>query len=267
MHRFFIPPQWIDGDRVVIEGRQVHQLRDVLRLAPGDHIVALDNSGWEYEVELGSLSPEHVEGVICSRNAALTEPATRIVLYQALLKGNRFEIVLQKCTELGVSGFVPLLCERCVMGHLRDVTEGKMERWQRIIAEAAEQSRRGKLPFLQPVMFFQQACQQAKGLSLMAWEGEQAMGLRALLRSRRPRARKASERKPFLVNIVIGPEGGFSQSEVEFARNCGLVPITMGERILRAETAGIAATSVVLYEFGDLDPLPPTGFQLALSLH
>jgi len=244
MHRFFIPPEWIDQERVVIKGELVHQLRDVLRLRGGDHIAVLDNTGWEYEVAVARVTRAHVAGVICEKRS-VAEPGTRITLYQALLKGSKFEFILQKCTELGVSGFVPVLCERCVVGHPRG---GKAGRWQRIIAEAAEQSGRGKLPGLEPAVPFPQACRAAAGVSLLAWEGKGASGLRPVLRS------EISAKSPLEVNLFIGPEGGFSPSEAEFAQGCGILPITLGSRVLRAETAGLVAATAILYECGDLDP-------------
>lgn len=242
MHRFFIPPQWIDRERVVITGELVHQLRDVLRLQGGDHIEVLDDSGWEYEVAVVEVTKDHVTGAICGKRA-VAEPGTRITLYQALLKGNKFEFILQKCTELGVSAFVPMMCERCVAAHPTDKKEG---RWQRIIAEAAEQSGRGKLPRLEPALPFEQACRSVTGLSLLAWEGENTAGLRPALRG--------ETKSPLAVNLFIGPEGGFSPAEVELTQHCGIMPVTLGRRVLRAETAGLVAATAIFYECGDLDP-------------
>ena len=247
MHRFFIPPQWIDQDRVVITGKQVHQLRDVLRMAEGDRILVLDNSGWQYEVELRRVDREQVEGIVREKSLSVSEPGTEVTLYQALLKAEKFEFILQKGTELGIASFVPMVCERCVAGRAKDVSDRKLNRWQRIIAEAAEQSRRGKLPLLKPALLFAQACQSVVGFSLLAWEGEQALGLRAALQGQK--AKDISS-----VNLFIGPEGGFSPAEVEFARGCGALPITLGRRVLRAETAGLVAATAILYECGDLDP-------------
>ncbi len=246
MHRFFIPPQWIDQDRVAIKGKQVHQLRNVLRLAKGDRIIVLDNSGWQYEVELVSLSREQVEGVVREKSLSLAEPRISIVLYQALLKGEKFEFVLQKGTELGIAAFVPMVCERCVV-EVKDAPDRKLNRWQRIIVEAGEQSRRGKLPSLEPVQPFEPACQSVQGFSLLAWEGEKGSGLRAALAGQG--AKDTSS-----VNLFIGPEGGFSPAEVEFAHGCGILPITLGSRVLRAETAGLVAATAILYHYGDLDP-------------
>jgi 16S rRNA (uracil1498-N3)-methyltransferase len=250
MHRFFVPPQCIDQERVVITGKLVHQLRNVLLLRDGDRIVVLDNTGWEYEVALTTVARGYVEGEVQGKRSVV-EPSTKITLYQALLKGDKFEFILQKCTELGVSGFVPILCERCVVGHLKDK---RVERWQRIITEAAEQSRQGKLPTLEPALPVEQACRSAMSFSLLAWEGEKASGLRAALRSQIYRRRIISDKNPSSVNLFIGPEGGFSPFEMEFAQECGIVPITLGGRVLRAETAGLVAVTAILYECGDLDP-------------
>ena len=249
MHRFFIPPEWIDQEMVVIREKLVHQIRNVLRLRGGDHIVVLDDTGWEYTVELLKVSRDRIEGVIEERRLA-AEPGTRITLYQALPKSSKFEFILQKCTELGVAGFVPVICERCVAGHPRDK---RVERWRSIIVEAAEQSRRGRLPTLEPVMPFEKACQSAIGFSLLAWEREKTSGLRTLLRSEIYRKRILSEKKYLAVNLFIGPEGGFSPFEVELARDYGIAPISLGSRVVRSETAGLITATAILYECGDLE--------------
>ena len=244
MHRFFLSTDWIAEGTVFITGKLVHQIRIVLRLGAGDHITVLDNSGWEYEVELQKVGSSKVEGRVISKSLAAGEPHTKITLYQALLKGSNFEFVLQKCTEIGVAGFVPLICERCVAG---EPDSKRLSRWRSIIREAAELSRRGKLPVLQNPTSFTEACKSASGISLIPWEEEKARGIGDVLRSHR------KIRNDSAINIFVGPEGGFSRSEVEFARSCGIVPVSLGHRILRAETAGLVAATITLYEFGDLD--------------
>jgi 16S rRNA (uracil1498-N3)-methyltransferase len=244
MHRFFLPADWIAEGTVVITGKLVHQIRNVLRLGAGDHITVLDNSGWQYEVELQKVHSTRVEGKVITKSLAINEPKTKITLYQALLKGSNFEFVLQKCTEIGVAGFVPLICERCVAG----TPDGKrLSRWRGIITETAELSRRGRLPGLQSPTGFTEACESASGISLLPWEGERVRGIGEVLRSHQ------KIRNDSAISIFIGPEGGFSSHEVEFARSCGIVPVSLGHRILRAETAGLVAATITLYEFGDLD--------------
>jgi 16S rRNA (uracil1498-N3)-methyltransferase len=268
MHRFFIPPDWLKGEEVTIKGQKAHQIRNVLRLRVGDHILVLDDSGWEREVEIIEISHEEAIGRVVRRSLSHSEPRTKVSLYQGVLKGRRFEIVLQKGTELGIVEFIPIICERCIIADMEDVSK-KTERWRRIISEAAEQSGRGKLPKLQPAMLFQQACERAmrsEGLSLIPWEGERRRSLRSLLGDRAGEAMKELRNligvqsfpyphapRPFSVNLFIGPEGGFTPAEVALARNYGIIPITLGPRILRAETAGIVAIAAILYELGDLE--------------
>lgn len=245
MHRFFISPQAIQNDRVILRGTLVHQIRDVLRMKPGDEVVLLDNTGAAYRAELVTLDRDTVRARIGDRWQIETEPRVRVTLYQGLLKGQKFDWVLQKGTEIGVSVFVPLLAERCIVGSLDDVSDARVERWDRIIVEAAEQAGRGVLPNLMPPMLFAHACAQtpAKGLALIPYEGEKSYGLREAL---------AQVPQPHTISLFIGPEGGFTEDEIGIAKSKGVIPVSLGPRILRAETAGLVAASAVLYALGDL---------------
>ena len=249
MHRFFIPPAWIQGNEVAVMGAQAHQIAHVLRMRPGDVVIFLDNSGWEIEARLSFVDSHAVRGTVLRRRLSTAEPHTKISLYQSVLKSNRLEFVLQKGTELGIVEFVPLLADRCVMSDL-DALERKHDRWECIIQEAAEQSRRGRKPMLRSAVLLPQACEQiarAGGLPLILWEGEERLALRELLRT--PRSGGLS---PFVVNLIVGPEGGFTPNEVDVARRYDVLPVRLGPRILRAETAGIVAAAVILYELGDM---------------
>jgi len=252
MHRFFVPPSWIQGHQVNIAGPQAHQIAHVLRMRPGDVVLVLDNSGWEIETRLVSVDRREVRGEVLHRRLAGGEPRTKISLYQGVLRSKSFELVLQKGTELGVVEFVPLIAERCVLSDLQAV-EKKRDRWEWIIQEAAEQCRRGRKPRLRAPMLFPQACEQAlhsAGLSLIPWEGETETGLRQVLRDAPPG--RAAHWPPFSLNLFIGPEGGFTPDEAGIARRYGLATVTLGPRILRAETAGIAVAAAILYELGDI---------------
>jgi len=248
-HRFFIPPEWLTGNAVAIAGPQAHQIARVLRMRPGDRLVVLDDSGWEFEVHLLAVQPELVRGEVVSQRLAAGEPHTHITLYQGMLKSDRFEFVLQKGTELGIGQFVPLVTARTVALD-RDAPGKKHPRWQSIIQEAAEQCRRGRKPALRPAMPFAQACEEASrftGLKLLPWEEESQTSLRSALRAADPASKEAA------VHLFVGPEGGLTQDEVDMARGFGLLPVTLGRRILRAETAGLVAVAAILYEWGDLD--------------
>jgi 16S rRNA (uracil1498-N3)-methyltransferase len=176
------------------------------------------------------------------------EPALQLTLCQCLLKSDHFEWVLQKGTELGVSKFVPVISERTVITSPEDVKGRKLERWRRVIAEAAEQSGRGRLPVLGEVVKLQAAFNgvDPHSLNLIPWEEQKEQGLGSLLR------RKLKQGQTSPVNLFIGPEGGFSRDEIQAAESRGMIPVTLGKRILRAETAAITAAALVLSAAGDL---------------
>ncbi len=274
MHRFFVPPAILTHQPVTLTGDQAHQVRRVLRMRLGDHAVLLDGQGWAHEGILIAVGEDEVRFQTTRRWEAGGEPATHITLYQAVLKGERFGWALQKGAEVGVSAFVPLICERNVVDDMAAV-ESKRERWERIIQEAAEQSGRGRLPQLLPARLFAQAIQptplpaseegnllpllDGKGepfgsrfraraggeVRLIPWENERGVSLRQALSARNFTAGTR-------IQVFVGPEGGFTGEEVHLARSYGIQPVTLGPRILRAETAGVIAAALILYEAGEL---------------
>jgi 16S rRNA (uracil1498-N3)-methyltransferase len=184
-YRFFVDADALHGREAVIEDAELaHQLGAVLRLRPGERVLLLDNSGWQYVVALDTLVGDRITGTVERKELAGGEPRTKLTLYVALLRPERFEWVLQKGTELGVSAFVPVICERSTIADADELSERKLDRWRRIVREAAEQSRRGKLPRLAPALFFPAACEQAarRGQALLLWEGAGAPPLRKVLR-------------------------------------------------------------------------------------
>ncbi len=266
MHRFFIPPEWLREDEVTIRGRQAHQIGHVLRLKRGDRIIVLDNAGYEYETALLEVTRDRVRGRIEGRRRCTGEPALEVTLYQALLKGDGIETVLQKCTEIGVSAFVLFEGGRCVARPPRAL---RLERWRAILTEAAEQSGRGRVPGLEGVITFTEACERVSGLAIMPWEGETKRGIREVLQSagfpfsiaasgevKGSPGKVAQPTLPRKLSIFIGPEGGFTGEEVEFARGKGITPVSLGKRILRAETAGLVTAALALYQWGEMEAIP-----------
>lgn len=270
-YRFFVEAGALHAGEVQIDDADLaHQIGTVLRLRPGERVVMLDNSGWQYMVALSAVERGRVAGTVERKELAGGEPRTKVTLYAALMRAERFEWVLQKGTELGVSAFVPLICERSTIADADALSEHKHERWRRIIREAAEQARRGKLPRLASAVLFPAACDQAakRGTALLLWEGAGAPSLRHVLQ---PAARHgenvaaqpaelpgmppplAAPGQPFSVALFSGPEGGFSQHELETATRYGMIPVTLGPRTLRAETAPLAAIAAILYQMGDLE--------------
>jgi 16S rRNA (uracil1498-N3)-methyltransferase len=242
MHRFFVPKDWIQQDNVTITGEPLRQIGYVLRLKPTDRIIVLDNSGREFEIEIQRITKEQVLGKVISGKPGQGEPRIKITLYQALLKSDKFELVLQKGVELGITDFVPFISERCIS---RKESAAKIERWGKIIQEAAEQSERLVLPVLHPLISFDAACRSVKQPALLLWEEEKSVSLKQTLQN--PPFKNASA-----LSLFVGPEGGFPESEKELAKQHGIVIASLGRRILRAETAGLAAVSAVLYETGEM---------------
>jgi 16S rRNA (uracil1498-N3)-methyltransferase len=251
MHRFFVRPETLAASPVVLTGDQAHQIRRVLRMRPGDPAVLLDNRGQAYDAILESFGKDEACFVIHAARVAGGEPGLRVTLYQAVLKGERFEWVLQKGTEVGVHAFVPLICERNVVDDMRAI-EGRRARWERIIQEAAEQSGRARLPELRPAELFRAAVKpsapddpQAGMPRLLAWEGERALTLRAAL--------AGCNLEPGAgIQLYVGPEGGFTDAEAALARQYEVKTVTLGPRILRAETAGPVVVALILYSAGDI---------------
>jgi 16S rRNA (uracil1498-N3)-methyltransferase len=248
VHRFFVSPDYLKNGQVEFTREQSHQIDRVLRLRTGEDVAVLDNAGWMYDVELVDIEPGRVVGVVRRRSLASGEPRAKLTLYPALLKADKVELVLQKCTEIGVAAFVPTLTRRCNIGNT--VSEEKHQRWERIIAEAAEQSERGRLPQLFPVHMFTSACEQLRGTSFIACERGDRRSLRSEMAGR---ASVGRAQRPFAMNLLVGPEGGFAPEEIDEAVARGIVPIGLGPRILRAETACIVGAALLLAYAGDLD--------------
>lgn len=236
-----MPPETLAGREVSLPPDLARRLATVLRLKPGERIVLADGSGRDHEAELVSVSSRAVTAVLLAERPSPLEPGVEVVLYQSLIRPQRFELVLEKGTELGVARFVPLITER-----VQVKTEGgsqRAERWRRIVTEAAEQCERGRVPAVDAPMRFEEAIASAPGLKLLPWEEERSTGLRAGL--------AALTERPSTVSLFIGPEGGFSPEEAALSRSAGCVTVSLGPRVLRSETAGIVAVALVMEALGE----------------
>lgn len=249
-YRFFVPPDLLRGDEVHLTDRTlVHQMERVLRLHPGERVLLLDGMGTGCEVRLTEVGRK-VSGHIEQRGPASGEPAITLTLYVALLRGERFEWVLQKGTELGVTRFVPVRFARSQAA--AQATAQKQARWQRIVREAAEQSCRGLLPDLAEPQSLETACQSVASdtLALILWEGDNTPSLRQVVQARRQSLVESGESGagPSLA-VFSGPEGGIATKELTTTTEHGIIPVSLGNRILRAETAPVAAAAAIFYEF------------------
>jgi 16S rRNA (uracil1498-N3)-methyltransferase len=242
-HRFCIASEQLDANQVRFTDEQAHQLRDVLRARPGARVQVFDGRDRvDRLVELTDAARGRVVGEV----AQAPEPRTRLSVYPALLQRDKFELVLQKLTEVGAASITPLVTARSLVREAPD--ERRYARWHAILREAAEQCGRGVVPELRPARPLANAlqcdfCEDLPGesLSVMACEGERQNALRAALRGR-----------PKRVALFVGPEGGYTPEEMACARDAGARMVTLGPRVLRAETAALVASALVLYELGDL---------------
>ncbi len=238
--RVFISPDQVDGNRIVIAGEDVRHLSAVLRIKPGDRLSLADGNGIEYTVTVVDAGRSEVRTEIVKQ--VKHEPAyPRVVLGQGLPKSDKMDWICQKATELGVSVIVPLVTERTIV-KIRD-EEKRIARWQKICREAAMQSSRLDIPTIESIRKFSDFLRTpAPGpgtLLLFPWE-EGTTPIRDILRAH-------SGSKDIVV--LIGPEGGFSQTEAEQAREQGFHPVSLGRNILRTETASIASLSMIVYEY------------------
>jgi 16S rRNA (uracil1498-N3)-methyltransferase len=238
-HRFFVSPERVSGNQVEFADDQRKQMRNVLRLTPVDQVAALDGSGREYLVELRTLDAGQAAGRILDVSNPATEPRLRLTLIQSLPKGEKLDLILRMCTEIGVSEFIIAETERSVPRIAAEKLPARLDRWSAIIREAAEQSGRTKLPTVEGVLPFREALARARNREVRIIAGE-AGGSRQLI-PELGRLREADS-----AALAIGPEGGFTDDEMRAAENEGFLPVSLGPRTLRTETAAIAAAALIL---------------------
>jgi 16S rRNA (uracil1498-N3)-methyltransferase len=242
MPKHFANPADISGDTIVLRGADAEHLRVSLRAAPGDEAFVSDGAGTEHRCEVVSAGKSEVRLRVLEKWPNNTEPRIKAVIYQGIPKGGKLETVAQKCVELGVFEIVPMPTERTVGG----LSPSKLARLDSVCEAAAKQSMRGIIPRIRPVADLKDAIADSARLdaAFVAYEDEKGLGIRSHLRSLNPEIGS--------IGVFIGPEGGFSQNEICLLEQAGIKSVSLGPRILRAETAPLAALSCVFYEFGCL---------------
>lgn len=241
MNRFFILSKLISQSDITVPDDVSAQIRKVLRLKEGTQVQFLDNLGWVYTAEIHYLDEKNISAEILEKHTADTEPDCRITLYVGLTQREKFEWILQKCTEAGVSRIVPIITERTLIRKPSDM-HSKSDRWEKILKEASEQCGRGHIPVLSNPVYFKNAAESGKesDFSLFCWESEHRKTIHEAL--------SHSKGKIQSISLMIGPEGGFSEEEASLALKNQWIPITLGKRIYRMETAAMAAVVLSLYE-------------------
>lgn len=242
MRRFFTDPENIIGDNIRIIEDASH-ITKVLRKSPGDKIIVFDGSGYEYTASLSVVNSKECLAKVIKKEFSACEPDIKVSLFQGLPKSDKMDLIVQKSVELGVYEITPVISERCVSKLNEKNSEVKIRRWNKISVEAAKQCGRGICPRVTSPLSFSDAVSKMKELSLavmpyevLGHEGEH--GLKELLKKWDGKS----------IGILIGPEGGFSDFEAEFAKERGIYQVGLGRRILRTETVGSSLISIVMYE-------------------
>ncbi len=247
-YRFFVETPLRVGDACPLD-TLAHQLTAVLRLAPGDAVTLFNGDGCEYLARLTTLTPRHAAAEIVAVRATAADPRLHLTLYPSTLKQDKFDWVLQKGTELGVSRFVPVVSERSVVRPAAALAS-KHARWTAILREATEQCGRTRPPELTPAVEWANLALPAGVHGFVAWEG--AADAPALGEAVATRLRAAGEEPPPPLALLVGPEGGLTAGEVRALVGQGWQAVTLGRRILRAETAALAAVTVIMERSGEL---------------
>lgn len=243
MNRFFLEPGQIQGDCARMTGTDVKHMGKVLRLSPGDTVILCDGAGMDYLARLETLDKEEARLSILDRTPSHTEPRCKVTLYQGLPKAGKMELLLQKCVELGLYALCPVQAARSVVRLSPEEFEKKRPRYQRVAYEAAKQARRGIIPEVYPLATFATADFSRHDLLLLAYEEEHGVSLKSILRSQET----AQD-----IGLIIGPEGGFAEEEAALLIKKGAKSLSLGPRILRTETAGMAALAMILYELEEI---------------
>lgn len=256
MHRFFLPSIAIHRNQPIDLSPLARQLHRVLRLTAGAQIIVLDNQGNEFDVYIVEVDAQHALGKVLTQRLNSAEPLIQLTLFQCSLKADKFEWVLQKGTELGVCTFVPVISERSIVRPASALLK-KYERWQTILREAAEQCGRGRIPtLLEPMSWSTAIGAASQGIRYLPWESVSMSTpmLSTLVAEQLPSAKPLSStpapESPFALDqpiaLLIGPEGGITTDEAAQAKAQGWQYASLGPRILRAETAALAATTIIM---------------------
>jgi 16S rRNA (uracil1498-N3)-methyltransferase len=249
MHKFFTPPESINVDEGKITGDDVKHIYKVLRLSEGEKIILNNCNGTEYLGEISDISKTEVIVKILERIDTNNESSIEVYLFQGLPKAQKMDLIVQKGTELGITEFIPTITERVdvkLKGEFK-----KLDRLNRIALEAAKQSKRSIVPKVSDPITFQDVLDKVKGLDLflVPYENADNFGIRGVISVLKEKGKLKDIKK---IGIMVGPEGGFEEDEINKLKNAGAYIITLGSRILRTETAGFTATALVQYELGDL---------------
>ncbi|MFH2066814.1 MAG: 16S rRNA (uracil(1498)-N(3))-methyltransferase [Pseudomonadota bacterium] len=245
MRRFSIQPRDINGSSAVISGDEANHIQNVLRLAPGHVIQLFDGTGATYKAVIDNLSPGKIQVTILEKIQPQTESPIRLVIALAMLKDKKMDHLIPSLTELGMTQFIPFIAERSVARPDSGRLTKRMDRWEKIATESLKQCKRNQTPKIGPVLSFPEVLAFGKtcNFRILFWENS-----RTPVRIPEP----GNDLSGHQIILVLGPEGGFSNNEIEQARQADFLLASLGPRILKTETAPIAACTIIQYLFGDM---------------
>jgi 16S rRNA (uracil1498-N3)-methyltransferase len=246
MRRFFIEKIDPEAETCTLTGQEARHIYKVLRMEPGDPLILSDRQGRQYQARIDSISRQQVQVKLEKSLPVLTASPLDLTICHALLKPRVMDLLIEKISELGVTRLLPFISSRTVLRPDAAQAKAKMRHWQAVAQSAAKQSERPAPLSIEPIRGFEEILNQLQtetGCKLILWEEEEFIDLKCLL--------KASAAQTHFIGM-IGPEGGFTENEVDLARAAGFASASLGRRILRAETAGIALAALMQYEWGDL---------------
>ncbi len=246
MRIFYIESAAAAESMIVIKGAEAHHIRNVLRLKPGDRLKLVDGSGGAYDALILAIDADTVEVEILGKSQALPPQIPRIMVAQAFLKEKKMDDLVRKLSELGISDWLPFFCRRSIPRPDKDRLASRDRRWKRIAIEAMKQSRRNTMLKIHDVCSLEDVLRISEtiDLKIVFWENEAVPLV--------PDGGITNTVPPESIMIMLGPEGGFSSGEIERIRQSGFITAGLGPRILRAETATLAASTLIQYLFGDM---------------
>ena len=249
MPRFFVENENILSDeKIVIGGEDAKHISLSLRARVGEKMTVCDGRGMDYECEIEEITKNEVNLRVLEKNASLAEPSVKTVLYQALVKSDKFDFIVQKCTELGVSEIVPVITERCISRPDDSSLSKKIARWNKIAREAAMQSGRGRIPVVRDALNFNDALSDMKksDCAFLCYEAEPHIPIDEIYGECGGREKIES------ISFFVGPEGGIAEAEAEKCSSEGIYLASLGPRILRAETAPLCVVSSLMLLSGNM---------------
>ena len=253
MHQFFVEDHQVGKDFITITGKDVHHIRNVLRMAPGEVVRVSSAGGNNYRCSILEVADHFVQMDILDSQVAGTELSGKIFLYQGLPKGERMEYIIQKTVELGVFEIIPVAMKYCVVRLDGKRAEAKIKRWQTIAENAAKQSKRSCIPQIRPVMSFPEAVSRARSCDRCFVPYENERGMQSLSGA------LASLKGAQSVSLFIGPEGGFAPEEIGVLQT-DMQLISLGRRILRTDTAAVTAVSMLMLQMEMNETVGQSGF-------